>query len=53
MVVVRLTETEGHRGTLRLPKKVRLLNMLEDEEGESDRIAYKPFEILTIGIPLE
>ncbi|HIS04975.1 MAG TPA: alpha-mannosidase [Candidatus Fimenecus stercoravium] len=53
MVVVRLTETEGHRGTLRLPKKVRLLNMLEDEEGESDCIAYKPFEILTIGIPLE
>lgn len=53
MVVVRLTETEGHRGTARLPKKVRLLNMLEDEEGESDCIAYKPFEILTIGIPLE
>lgn len=53
MVVVRLTETEGHRGTLRLPKKVRLLNMLEDEEGESDCISYKPFEILTIGIPLE
>ena len=53
MVVVRLTETEGHRGTLCLPKKVRLLNMLEDEEGESDCIAYKPFEILTIGIPLE
>ena len=53
MVVVRLTETEGHRGTLRLPKKVRLLNVLEDEEGESDCIAYKPFEILTIGIPLE
>ena len=53
MVVVRLTVTQGHRGTLRLPKKVRLLNMLEDEEGESDCIAYKPFEILTIGIPLE
>lgn len=53
IVVVRLTETEGHRGTLRLPKKVWLLNMLEDEEGESDCIAYKPFEILTIGIPLE
>lgn len=53
MVVVRLTETEGHRGMLRLPKKVRVLNMLEDEEGESDCIAYKPFEILTIGIPLE
>lgn len=52
MVVVRLTETEGHRGTLELPKKVRILNMLEDEQGESDRIAYKPFEILTLGIPL-
>lgn len=49
-VVVRLSECDGHRGTLRLPKKVKLLNMLEDKEGESAEIPYKPFEILTLGI---
>lgn len=49
-VVVRLSECDGHRGTLRLPKKVKLLNMLEDIEGESAEIPYKPFEILTLGI---
>lgn len=52
MIVVRLTECDGRRGTLRLPKKVRLLNMLEDTEGETDILIYTPFEILTIGIPL-
>ena len=52
MVVVRLSEQDGRRGTLRLPKAVKLLNMLEDIEGESDTVPYGPFEILTIGIPL-
>lgn len=52
MIVVRLTECDGRRGVLRLPKKVKLLNMLEDIEGETDSLNYTPFEILTIGIPL-
>lgn len=52
MVVVRLSEQDGRRGVLRLPKRVKLLNMLEDIEGESGEISFKPFEILTLGIPL-
>ena len=49
MTVVRLTETDGARGTLRLPRPVKLLNLLEDPQGESDVIPYRPFEILTLG----
>ena len=45
-IVVRLSEQDGKRGTLKFPKPVKVLNMLE----ESDKIEYKPFEILTIGI---
>jgi hypothetical protein len=29
------------------------MNMLEDAEGPADRISYHPFELLTLGIPLE
>lgn len=50
MTVIRLSEQDGKRGKIKLPKKVKLLNMLEDIEGETDTIEYKPFEILTIGI---
>ena len=50
MIVLRLSEQDGKRGQIRLPQKVKLLNMLEDIEGETDTIEYKPFEILTIGI---
>lgn len=49
MIVYRLSEQSGARGTLKLPKKLKLLNMLEDVEGETDTIEYKPFEIITIG----
>lgn len=52
MIVVRLSECDGRRGVMHLPKKVKLLNMLEDVEGESDTLSYTPFEILTVGIPL-
>ena len=41
---------DGKRGTLKFPKPVKVLNMLEDVLFESDKIEYKPFEILTIGI---
>ncbi len=50
MTVIRLSEQNGTRGKIQLDKKVKLLNMLEDVEGETDALEYKPFEILTIGI---
>lgn len=49
-IVVRLSEQDGKRGTLTFPKPVKVMNMLEDVLFESDKIEYKPFEILTIGI---
>lgn len=53
MIVVRLSEQDGKRGRIRLDKNVKLLNMLEDAEGETDVIEYKPFEIITIGIEIQ
>jgi alpha-mannosidase len=50
MTVIRLSEQDGKRGTIKLDKPVKLLNMLEEVEGESDVIEYKPFEIITIGV---
>lgn len=50
MRVIRLCEQDGKRGEIKLPKKVKLLNMLEDAESETDTIRYSPFEIITIGI---
>lgn len=49
MTVIRLSEQDGKRGTLKLARKVKILNMLEDVESETDVLEYKPFEILTIG----
>ncbi len=50
MTVIRLSEQDGSRGVIKLPKKVKVLNMLEDVLSETDTIQYKPFEILTIGL---
>lgn len=50
MIVARLSEQNGARGQIKLDKPVKLLNMLEDEQGEASVIEYKPFEIITIGI---
>ncbi len=50
MIVIRLSEQNGKRGKIMLKNKVKLLNMLEEIEGETDVIAYKPFEIITLGI---
>jgi len=49
-VVIRLVEQDGKHGKLTLPKTVKLLNLLEDEIGETDVVEYKPFEIITIGL---
>lgn len=50
MTVIRLSEQDGTRGRIKLDKKVKFLNMLEEVEGETDIIEYKPFEIITIGV---
>lgn len=50
MTVIRLSEQDGKRGRIKLDKKVKLLNMLEEVESETDIIEYKPFEIITIGV---
>ncbi len=50
MTVIRLSEQNGKRGTIKLNKTVKLLNMLEETVGKTNKIQYKPFEIITIGI---
>ena len=50
MTVIRLSEQDGKRGKIKLSKPVKLLNMLEEVQGETDVLEYKPFEIITIGI---
>ena len=49
MTVVRLSEQNGTRGEIKLDRKVKLLNMLEEVIGETDTITYSPFEIITLG----
>lgn len=51
-IVIRLSEQDGRRGVIRLPRKVFVMNMLEDIEKETDEISYSPFEIITIAINL-
>ena len=48
-IVVRLCEQNGARGVLDLGRKAKVLNMLEDEIGEAEKIEYSPFEIITLG----
>ena len=50
MTVIRLSEQNGTRGQIKLDKRVKLLNMLEEVIDEVDTINYKPFEIITIGV---
>ncbi len=49
MAVYRLSEQDGMRGRLDLGRKMKVLNMLEDEIGETDCVEYSPFEIITLG----
>ncbi|MBQ7740374.1 MAG: alpha-mannosidase [Eubacterium sp.] len=53
MIVIRLSEQDGKRGKIKLNSKVKLLNMLEDFERESDVIEYSPFKIITIGVDIK
>lgn len=50
MTVIRLSEQNGDRGRIELGRKVKILNMLEEEIGETVAIEYSPFEIITIGV---
>ena len=50
MTVVRLSEQNGSRGEIKFDRTVKLLNMLEEEIGETDTIRYSPFEIITLGV---
>ncbi len=50
MTVIRLSEQKGTRGRIKLDRKVKVLNMLEETEYETDVIEYKPFEIITVGM---
>lgn len=51
-IVVRLCEQNGARGEINLGRKAKILNMLEDEIGETEILEYKPFEIITLGFEL-
>jgi len=46
-IIVRLSEQDGRRGEIS-PGKVVRTNMLEDEAEETDRVVYRPFEIVTL-----
>ena len=50
MKVIRLSEQDGSRGSIKLPYKVKVLDMLERVIGETDEISYSPFEIITVGV---
>ena len=52
MLVARLSEQDGARRELKCPTPVKTLNMLEDPEGETDTLNVRPFELVTVGIPL-
>ncbi len=52
-IIVRLCESDGRRGTLRLHAPVQPVNMLEAPVGEpTAELAYRPFEILTFACRL-
>lgn len=52
MLVIRLSEQDGARGTLQLGRRFLLLDLLENVTGEAETLAYAPFEIKTLGLPL-
>ncbi len=50
MTVLRFAECSGARGKLSFDAPVKVLDFLEDTQCETCEVAYKPFEIITIGI---
>ena len=51
-IVIRLSEQNGRRGKINLPRKLLQMNMLEDIEKEVQEISYTPFEIITLALEL-
>ena len=52
-LILRLTEQDGCRGSIRFPWPVTVTNLLEDAERETDTLAYGPFEMLTVAVGRE
>lgn len=52
-IVVRLSEQNGARGTLKIPCEAAILNLLEDETGRAEEVNYSPFELITLGFDIE
>ena len=47
-LILRLTEQDGCRGSVRFPCPVTVTNLLEDDETETNTVAYGPFAMLTV-----
>ncbi len=52
-IVLRLSEQNGHRGKIKFPFEVQVMNLIEDVESTASVIPYHPFELITIGIKPE
>ena len=52
-LVLRLSEQNGRRGTVVFPFPVQITNLLEDVEGVSDCVSYRPFELITVAVDPE
>lgn len=52
-IIVRLSEQNGKRGTLRLPHEFTVMNMTEKPENTTSEYKYTPFEIITLGIKIK
>ena len=47
-LILRFCELDGARGTLELPQPVEVTDLLERPQTRTDRICYRPFEIVTV-----
>lgn len=52
-IIIRLSEQDGRRGRIQLPFSVKLMNLLEDVQEETNTIFYHPFELITLGLKPE
>ena len=52
-VIVRLCETDGRRGAVRMSTPVQPVDLLEDVQGGPvTELPYRPFEILSFAVPM-
>ena len=52
-VILRFTEQDGCRGTIRFPWPVTVTSLLEDGEQITDTVSYGPFEMITVAAERE